>query len=237
MKKTVVFLVLQLVAASFFAKNTPSDSLQFQKNATIVITSDCSPKQFCLLQNSCTQGSASFSCTAEGGCSSLSFTWQIDLNNNGNYDLSGTGPTLTETLPAGTHRIFWRAKDNCGQFGTCQYTISSKDCTAPTGIISSGLNLPLQQPDCVALVNAVDYIQTLNDNCTPSNQIELGIRLTGSGTDFPSEKTLSLGVCQAGTNLVEIWARDATGNATHFNGYVIVQNNTAACVCKKDLLG
>jgi hypothetical protein len=212
----------------FFQENTTAG------NPPIVFTSDCNPKEFCLWPNNCNFGNANLSVTAEGGCSNLSFTWQIDLANNGTFDKSGSGPTILDTFPNGTHRILWKAKDNCGQQTTCQYTIKSKDCNPPNLISLSGLTLPLQLPDCVATVLPTQFLQTANDNCTPANQIEYAIRKLGSGTGFPTTTSVAFSRCESGTNLVEIWAKDLAGNSTSFVAYVLAQNNSGNCPCIPD---
>ncbi len=202
----------------------------------ITITSDCSPKEFCLWQNNCNFGTAQLSATGEGGCSDISFTWQMDLHNNGTYDELGAGATIIDTFPAGTHRILWKAKDNCGAATTCQYTFKSKDCSPPNLLIINGVTLPLQAPDCTASVTANQFLLNISDNCTPINQIQLGIRRVGSGTGFPPANLLTLTKCQSGTNLVEIWAKDNVGNETKFTGYVIAQDNQGACPCVNDTI-
>lgn len=202
----------------------------------ITFTSDCNPKDFCLWQNNCNFGTATLTATAEGGCSTISFTWQIDLNNNGTYDDNGSGGTIIDTFPSGTHRILWKAKDNCGQATTCQYTFKSKDCSPPSGNILNGVTVPLQQPDCTASVTPQQFILNITDNCTPVNQIQYGIRRTGTGTGFPQTTSLTMTRCQAGTNLVEIWAKDNAGNETHFNGYAIAQDNQGVCPCPNDTI-
>ncbi len=202
----------------------------------ITITSDCGAKEFCLWPNNCNFGTATFTCTADGGCSDASFSWQVDIGNNGSYDQNGSGATMTDTFPAGTHRILWKAKDNCGQSTTCQFTFKSKDCTPPNVLNLNGVTTPLQLPDCSATVMASQFVLNMTDNCTPTNQIQLGLRKLGTGSGFPASSSLSFTKCQPGTNIVEFWAKDNAGNEVHSNCYVIVQDNQGLCPCPSDTI-
>ncbi|MCC7244715.1 MAG: hypothetical protein IT269_03470, partial [Saprospiraceae bacterium] len=75
----------------------------------------CSDKNFCLDQNSCTQGTVMMTAEATTFCSSpiVNYSYKIDLSSNGSIDQQASGSAVSGTFPAGNHRVTWKATDNC----------------------------------------------------------------------------------------------------------------------------
>ncbi|MCC7245561.1 MAG: hypothetical protein IT269_07780, partial [Saprospiraceae bacterium] len=109
-----------------------------------------------------------------------------------------------------------------------------KDCSPPNLLCINGLTQQLEPPDCQVSFAASSFILSLTDNCTPNNQIQIGIRKAGSGTGFPTTDTMTYLKCDKGTNFVEIVARDASGLMNTCNSYVLVQDGDSDCVCNQD---
>lgn len=64
-------------------------------------------------------------------------------------------------------------------------------------------------------LSVTNLILSVADDCTPSNQIELGLRWVGTGTGFPEGQTALPTFCEnQGYHRLEVWARDAAGNTT-----------------------
>jgi hypothetical protein len=192
---------------------------------------DCTDKQLCF-QNDCATLTTTLSTSATTNCGpgGLSFTYRLDIGNNGSNDLQGSGNSVTPGLPAGVSKITWRATDLCGNIATCTQLITVQDCTAPTMLCSSGINQSLGN-SCVIQVTPQQFVVQITDNCTPPSQMQYRIRRVGQGTGFPDSTFLTFSSCDAGTNLIEVWARDANGLTTSCNNYVLVQNNTNTCDC------
>ncbi|MBK6929473.1 MAG: HYR domain-containing protein [Saprospirales bacterium] len=137
-------------------------------------------------------------------------------------------------LPYGTHKIKWIVEDGCGNETICEYTFVVKDCKAPTVVCINGLSVNIMPTKMIALW-ASDFLQYTEDNCTPSNQLVIGIRKSGTGTGFPRnpDGTPQTGVTftcdELGTQLVELWSIDLAGNADYCETYVIVQDNAGYC--------
>lgn len=212
-------------------------SVQLLSAQPILWISDCSDKTFCFNPGTCAQGNVLLTEKAVTNCagsSNINYLARVDLNNDSSVDFTISNDTVIATYPAGTHKITWRASDNCFNVTTCTYTFTIKDCFPPNMLCLSGVNQVLTAPECEASFDPDQFILTLNDNCTPLNQIEKRIRKFGDGTGFPSTTSVTFGECNQGTNFVEVWTRDANGLTNSCQNYVIVQTNNSGCDCNPD---
>ncbi len=196
------------------------------------ITFNCSEVTLCLPLNSCTGVAATVVASATTICGSqnLAFTYKVDFGNNGSIDIQGSGDSVIQTFPTGNNRIIWRATSDCGHAATCDQIVLVKDCSGPNLICRNGITQSLDA-NCSMVVNAQQFVLSLSDNCTPANQIKLGLRKAGTGTGFPPFDTIHYGLCDNGTNIVEMWVRDQAGNTNQCSNYVLVQDNSNQCPC------
>ncbi|MBK9335952.1 MAG: hypothetical protein IPM98_04965 [Lewinellaceae bacterium] len=205
--------------------------------AQITWESPCTDKIFCFDPGNCSGGTVTLWEAAATNCGSptINFSYKIDLGNNGSIDIQSSDDTINQVLPAGTHQIIWRAQDNCGNVsqGGCTYLITVKDCNPPNLLCINGLAQNLVAPDCAVVFDVQDFILQVNDNCTPLHALDFGIRLTGNGMGFPSDTSLSFGICDQGYFPVQIWARDENGLSNACNSYVLVQENAGLCICNE----
>ena len=199
--------------------------------------SACSSQNFCVDVNSCTQGHVFLTELAATNCNTsqdISYYYKIDLQGDGSIDIQAEGDTVSGTFPKGTHRITWRATDNCGHANTCSYSIVVKDCTPPNIVCLNGSTQTLDAPDCMVTFTARQFILSAVDNCTPSNQIQFGIRKLGTGTGFPTDSTVTFQTCDQGLHTLEIWSKDLNGLTNQCNSYVLVQDGNGGCACVVD---
>ena len=137
-------------------------------------------------------------------------------------------------LPHGTHKIKWFITDGCGNNNEYEYTFTVKDCKAPTVVCLNGLSVNIMPTGMITLY-ASDFLQFTEDNCTPANQLRIGIRKCGTGTGFPVDvngnpiTTVSFDCTEVGNQCVELWSIDAAGNADYCETYVLVQDNFGSC--------
>ena len=207
-----------------------------QATAQVVWVSPCTDRTFCFDAGNCSGGTVVLWETAVTGCGnpSINYSYRLDIGNNGSVDVISSDDTVNMVLPAGTHLIVWRAVDNCGSVNQgCSYLITVKDCTPPSLLCINGLAQNLVSPECEVTFDVQDFILLANDNCTPANALEFGIRLSGNGVGFPTDTSLTFGVCQQGQYPVQIWVRDENGLANACNSYVLVQENAGLCVCNE----
>ncbi|HLP96316.1 MAG TPA: HYR domain-containing protein, partial [Saprospiraceae bacterium] len=163
--------------------------------------------------------------TVQGTNKTASVRWNTQQQQN-NY--------VVPELPHGTHKIKWFVTDGCGNNSEYEYTFTVKDCKAPTVVCLNGLSVNIMPTGMIQLW-ASDFLQYTEDNCTPANQIRIGIRKCGTGSGFPFDAqgnpitNVIFDCTELGTQCVELWAIDAAGNADYCETYVIVQDNLGGC--------
>lgn len=197
----------------------------------------CSAQPFCLQPGSCAQGNVFLTEQAVTNCNTspvVSYSYKIDLQNDGSTDIQADLDTVSGLFAKGSHRITWRATDNCGHVSTCSYLFTVKDCNPPNMVCINGLTQNLDAPLCTESFMVSQFVLNYSDNCTPNNQIQFGMRKSGTGTGFPTATSLTFDKCQQGFHTLEIWAKDANGLTNQCNSYVLVQNGTGGCECIVD---
>jgi len=151
-----------------------------------------------------------------------------NLNDN---TLTGVEPQL----PYGTHKIKWIVNDQCGNEAVCEYSIIVKDGKAPTVVCLNGLSVNIMPTGSINLF-ASDFLQYTEDNCSPSNLLQIAIVESDESTGvFPldgqgnPQTTVSFDCFEVGTQTVQLWSRDVAGNADFCETYVIVQDPNFFC--------
>lgn len=169
------------------------------------------------------------------------FALQTELNGNAlTARLRWNSPAAPNTLVdvelpyAVAHKIRWIFEDNFGNSKTCEYPISVSDCKKPTVVCLNGLSVNIM-PTGLIQMWASDFLQYMEDNATPTPHLDLAIRPSGTGTGFPVDgngnpiQGVVFNCNQLGVQPVELWSRDAAGNADYCETYVIVQDNANNC--------
>lgn len=205
---------------------------------SITWVTPCTNQTYCLNPGSCTEGTVFLTEKAVTVCSGgfLNYTYKIDLFNDGSINIQSSEDTVHQAFPIGTHKIIWRANDNCGNVSTdCTYLFTIKDCNPPNLLCINGLTQNLEFPECEASFNLHDFILNITDNCTPVNELEFGLRLSSDTTSgFPTDTSLTFGICEQGLHTLEVFVRDENGLTNQCNSYVLVQNNSGLCPCNID---
>ncbi len=197
----------------------------------------CTGQSFCLSPSNCTQGNVLMTAAAVTSCNTsqeMSYTYKIDLQGNGSIDIQADGDTVSGTFAKGIHRITWRATDMCGNALTCSYSFTVKDCTPPNMLCLSSVSKTLNVPDCQTTFTARQFILNSSDNCTPSNGIQFAIREQNTGTGFPTDTSVTFGICSQGLHTLEVWGKDVNGLTSQCNTYVLIQDGSPACACITD---
>jgi hypothetical protein len=137
-------------------------------------------------------------------------------------------------LPYATHKIRWIAEDALGNNQFCEYPIVAKDCKKPTVVCLNGLSVNIM-PTAEVTLWASDFLQYGEDNATSTNLLEYSIRKSGTGNDFPIHpdgspiSSVTFTCAELGTQFVELWVRDASGNADYCETYAVVQDAFNTC--------
>jgi hypothetical protein len=168
-----------------------------------------------------------------GNTASAHLVWdnvQQPANLNDNV-LQGVAPQL----PYGTHKIKWIARDGCGNESVCEYTFVVKDGKAPTVVCLNGLSVNIMPTGMITLYSG-DFLQYGDDNCTPADLLDYAIVESDESTGvFPTDAqgnplpSVSFDCQEVGTQTVQLWSRDAAGNADYCETYVIVQDPNFFC--------
>ena len=146
------------------------------------------------------------------------------------------GQNAVPQLPYGNHKIKWFIEDGCGNEAIVDQAFVVKDCKKPTVVCLNGLSVNLMNiSGGMVQLWASDFLQYTEDNCTPSAQLKIGIRRSGTGTGFPTnpdgtpQTGVSFTCADLGTQLVELWSIDKAGNADFCETYVLIQDNMGVC--------
>ncbi len=138
-------------------------------------------------------------------------------------------------LPYGTHKIRWFVEDDCGVETVCEYTFVVKDCKAPTVVCKDDLNVDIMPIQMIQL-GATDFLENVEDNCTPTDQIKVGVVRSDESTgvfpvnpDGSPQLSVAFTCAELGNQAVQLWTLDAAGNASFCETNVLVQDNNGHC--------
>jgi hypothetical protein len=194
----------------------------------------CADRTFCLNPGSCNLGNVFFFEQAVSTCGSfVSYSHRIDLFNDGSTDIQSSADTVMGNFAKGTHKITWRANDNCGTVIQCTYLFIVKDCSPPAISCLSGFAHSLEPP-CQVTFSPSQFLISYSDNCTPTANIQLAIRRSGTGTGFPTTDTVTFYSCDEGARFVDVWARDGDGAVNSCTAYILLQDSDNDCYCNPD---
>ncbi|MEL6989888.1 MAG: hypothetical protein AAGK97_18920, partial [Bacteroidota bacterium] len=115
-----------------------------------VITSSCEPIEVCSDSDDCGPGTVNLTASATDDCTEvddLVWSYQIDADNDGSFNLFGSSNDATNQYPLGTHRILWTVEDRCGNKTSCEQLFTVKDCKLPSPYCYDGLSISLMPFD------------------------------------------------------------------------------------------
>ncbi len=196
-------------------------------NSIAPVISGCVDTLICANPNTCL-GDMDFSISATDDCTDdedLIFIWSLDIDGAGTTIINGIGNTVSGVFPQGNHILSWTVDDRCGNEAMCSMVLSIQDCKAPNLACKYGLSTSLHPKNgegCV-LIWANDFVQSLEDNCTATGDIQISF---SSDVNDTSKKF----TCDdLGNQSVEIWATDEDGNQTHCVTFIDIQDNLNIC--------
>jgi len=137
---------------------------------------------------------------------------------------------LTSSLFA-QKKTFPNAEKNAPSFEP----IPNLDLTPPVVTCRNGLTTNMM-PSGAIQQPASDFLLSVSDNVTPTNEIKIAIRRAGTGFGFPMDaqgnplENITFDCNELGTNAVELWAKDLKGNTAHCQTSLIVQDNFGTCL-------
>lgn len=157
-------------------------------------------------------------------CSDFYFVDYTVVNDaSGNTVANGVFPNgapnfdtiFINNLPLGDYTVTYLISDGCGNAEEIIYTITVKDCLAPSAVCISGLAINLSE-EGTAEIWAADFDASSVDLC--SEPISLSL------SSDPTETSRSFSCQDLGTQLIQLWAHDAVGNSGYCTTFLVVQD-------------
>ena len=154
----------------------------------------------------------------------IGYTYKIDVDNNGSYDLYGNGNDASNAFENGTYKIVFTATDGCGNSTDCSFLFTIKDGKKPTPVCINGLSTDLMPSASMVTIWATDFESGSSyDNCTAYDDLKF------SFSSDPNDTYREFTCDDLGTQTVEVWATDEAGNQDFCTTYIIIQDNNNVC--------
>ncbi len=148
----------------------------------------------------------------------LTYTYTIDLNDDGGVDLDGTTNDATAAYPIGTHRARFTVSDDCGNTTACNFLFTVRDARSPVAVCNTGsFNIQDIGDELRATFNPRQLALNSTDNCTNFDDLII--------TANPA----SFGCNELGSNQVEITVTDEVGNSTTCITDVLITDTDSIC--------
>lgn len=144
--------------------------------------------------------------------------------------VNGGGANASGYYPLGTTIVTFTAKDGCNNSSTCSMKVVVKDGKKPTPVCIVGLSTTIMPSSQTVPIWATDFEKSSYDNCTPHDQLVFYVAKSGTtGGVPPNTKSLIFTCDDVGTQSVELWVCDASGNCDYCTTTIEVQDNNDIC--------
>ncbi|MEO6133152.1 MAG: T9SS type A sorting domain-containing protein [Saprospiraceae bacterium] len=192
----------------------------------------------CSFDPACGGLTLNFTASATDDCSntsSLSWTYSIDVDNNGSFDFISpviTGGTIafSQYLPIGTHRILYSVWDHCGNISREEQIVSIVSCKPPSAKCIDGLSTNLMPMDLNGDGIADWGMVTLQASMFDAGSDHpCGNEVTVAFSADPNDVTRVFDCGDIGPNEVELWAIDENGLTDFCITTVDIQDNNGIC--------
>ena len=154
----------------------------------------------------------------------LNWSYSIDANNDGTFDINGNGADASGYYPFGTHKILWRVEDGCGNEETCTSLFELKDCKKPTPYCRSVVTVLMPSSGMVEIW-ATDLDVGSFDNCSSSLDFTARIANTGPWSPNVTFTCNDLENYPGGIIPVQMRVVDDAGNEEYCTVTVTIQDN------------
>ncbi len=119
-----------------------------------------------------------------GVLNNLTFSYEVDYNSDGSINRSGNGPNASGLFPMGEHTVTYFVKDSCNNIASKSEKIKVKDGKPPSAIVLYGLGTSLNQMSTgiMAMINARQFNNKSDDNCTASDNLRFSFSININDT-------------------------------------------------------
>ncbi len=194
------------------------------------ITKGCLPADLRITQEGQCQARVEVAASATDDCTPanlLEWSYTIDLNNDNVIDVAnGTGNTINQIFPYGTHKINWTVRDGCRNVRTCTNTFTVRDDKKPTPYCISDIVTVIMPVAKEVNIWASDFNRGSVDNCSSAANITASF----SGTEISrTVKCTDLGGAASKEFTYNVFFIDQAGNSDFCTVTVKVQDNNNSC--------
>lgn len=194
------------------------------------ITSDCGDRTECITGGAC-QTSVTLEATAFDACTpsdELIWTYMIDLDQDGTFDVTGRRNSFTRIFDGGTYTIKWTVEDNCGNIEECSYELTVEDCKEPTPYCKNGITTVIMPSTGTITLWASDFDAGSFDNCTDSSDLVFSFSddINETNRVFTCDD-IENGVSDTIEVTIYVW--DETGRHDFCVTQLILQDNQDVC--------
>jgi hypothetical protein len=169
------------------------------------------------------------------GPASLRWTYSVDINNDGSFDLtseiiSGASILFTIDIPIGSHRILYTVWDQCGNITTEEQNVTVASCKGPSAKCIHGLSTNLMAMDLDG------------DGIPDWGMVTIQAEMFDAGSDHPCGNAITLAFSadpldvtkvfdcsDLGDNEIELWVIDQNGLTDFCITTIDVQDNNQIC--------
>ena len=192
---------------------------------TVPPSLSCKDTTICIIGNDCLK-EIDLPIKVTDNCSDdIWFTLSIDADGDGLYEsVQSHVRNLKETYSRGTYKIKAEAVDHCKNVSNCTFTLTMKDCKAPTTYCLNGVATVIMPTSGNLEVWASDLNKGSFDNCTASNKLKYTF-------DEKAAEPSRIFTCQDIKNGkiqlidVKIWVHDEAGNKDFCSTYIQLEDN------------
>ena len=170
----------------------------------------------------------------------LKYKYKVDKGNDGTFELSGNGNTVSSNYERGWNKVIFTVEDACGNETSCTRYIIVKDSKPPTPLCLQKLTTSLGTMGMVT-INAKIFDHGSTDNCTPSNMGPCGcitdLRFSFSPTVSDSLRTYTCDSLDNGVGQsfdLKVYVTDLDNNQDFCNVRVNVIDSKDVCTDAPD---
>lgn len=175
---------------------------RFEDLQVIKVTDNNAPVVTCptnividINENNCNSGTFTIPQPTVTDCSD-----ELEVVQSGDF---GSASDLDNIAP-GTYNVRFEATDACGNVGGCNMTVTVRDTRAPQGQCANVTDIEMTGGQVE--VEASRFVNSVTDNCTPSNQII--VAFSRNVNDLTRIFTCN----DRGLDTLQLYARDLAGN-------------------------
>ena len=143
----------------------------------------------------------------------LTYSHSIDLDNDGSVNLMGDSSDASGTFDAGTHRVLFSVRDDCGNTESCSFTFTVRDASAPNVICNTDtFDIENVGGELIATIIPEQLILNTTDNCSSLGDLTVSVRPAFFNCTKDSLNQVTVIVTDSGGNsdscLVDVFISD-----------------------------